>query len=722
MIRKICPVILLLTICCVLYARPLNIIIVTSTDSSEDGYSEFLREIYMDNANVEIDDNRYQEPLNETEKQQLSNADLIIVSSDNTGGDYNEDSAFWASLGVPILSHNISVCRSNNHDNWDWIGSGKVIFPILEFYVTDPNDAIFEGIDVSSGSITLFDSPFDFDVPDEFYTGNGTLVATNPYGLAVIVRFYGDEGSYYDGSLYDPNNTPRIYFALPEVPATFFANATEPAKQLLRNAITSLLDECWLAGDINCDRIVDMNDLLELSGQWLEEPVLPTEPLSADIVPDGNVNLFDFGLLAGFWLEGFDTVAPLPDPAEWTDVPMVHDGGSITMKAKNTDDNLHGVQYNFECMENPLYSSGWQYEREYVPADLPLGTSLSFQAKARDTSSRLNETQPSSTESVRTDGLFYRASDASAAVALDGERFILADDEINSLQVYYWDRPGSDPNIGTDVSSALTLDIWHPEADIEGATWFNGRVFWIASHGRSRFGDYWASRYNFFATTIGPDGSATVDGVYSDLIDDLIQYDRVWNLGLEDAIGTAGDHIDTNSIPNLAPKIDGLNIEGLCATADGTKMLIGFRNPRPQVGNDNMALVIPLSNPEEVVLSGATPILEEPILIDLNGLGIRSIEYSNSLGEYLIVAGSHKSGEDEPVQYLYNYDFAVQDKDELGIFSDITPEAIFQFPDANDISLLSDDGTRLIDTPGGPMINKYLPISQRRYRTRTIRP
>ncbi|MHC5116880.1 MAG: DUF3616 domain-containing protein, partial [Planctomycetota bacterium] len=65
-----------------------------------------------------------------------------------------------------------------------------------------------------------------------------------------------------------------------------------------------------------------------------------------------------------------------------------------------------------------------------------------------------------------------------------------------------------------------------------------------------------------------------------------------------------------------------------------------------------MALVIPLANPEAVVLSGAVPIPEVPILIDLNGLGIRSIEYSPSIGEYLIIAGSHQGGDDEPVQYL----------------------------------------------------------------------
>ena len=47
---------------------------------------------------------------------------------------------------------------------------------------------------------------------------------------------------------------------------------------------------------------------------------------------------------------------------------------------------------------------------------------------------------------------------------------------------------------------------------------------------------------------------------------------------------------------------------------------------------------------------------------------------------------------------------------------------MFQFSGSGDIHLLSDDGTRLIDTPAGPVINKELPRSQRTYRTRTLMP
>ncbi|MHC4989255.1 MAG: DUF3616 domain-containing protein [Planctomycetota bacterium] len=314
---------------------------------------------------------------------------------------------------------------------------------------------------------------------------------------------------------------------------------------------------------------------------------------------------------------------------------------------------------------------------------------------------------------------FFRGSaDASAAVALDSERFIMADDEDNILRVYHWNQPGSDPNCQTDISAAIGFDPKHPEADIEGATRLNDRIFWITSHGRSKSGAFRPSRCRFFATRITPDGSAAVEGVYRNLIDDLIAYDKQYKLGLQAAIGTVGDRVNPQKESQLAPKKEGLNIEGLCTTADGSQMYIGFRNPSP----NNMALIITLANPEAVVLKGATPVLKAPVLIDLDGQGIRSIEYAPNLKKYLIIAGSQKSTDDAPAFHLYTYEPENQKTHKLATFSDITPEAIFQFPNASEINLLSDDGTRLIDTPTGPAINKELPRQQRAYRTRTIKP
>ena len=131
---------------------------------------------------------------------------------------------------------------------------------------------------------------------------------------------------------------------------------------------------------------------------------------------------------------------------------------------------------------------------------------------------------------------------------------------------------------------------------------------------------YWRSRYQFFATTVTLDGeelNVTVDGNYTNLIDDLIAYDSIYNLGLADAIGVSDGHIDTSVIPDLAPKEDGMNIEGLCTAADGSSLLIGFRNPRPKSEGEQMGLIIRLINPEAVVLDGEVPNFARPLALDL---------------------------------------------------------------------------------------------------------
>ena len=208
----------------------------------------------------------------------------------------------------------------------------------------------------------------------------------------------------------------------------------------------------------------------------------------------------------------------------------------------------------------------------------------------------------------------------------------------------------------------------------------------------------------------------------------MIAYDSVYDLGLVDAIGVVDGHIDPCTISELAPKEKGLNIEGLSTTADGNAMLIGFRNPRPKIGGDHMALIIKLNNPEEVVLSGATADFDPPILLDPNdGFGIRSIEYSPTVGRYLLIAGSHKAGTEPPIeehgtQILYMCDMDSGVLTELRRFRPITPEALFQFPDSNDIHLLSDDGILEIDTPEGPVWNKLLPREERTFRRQIVTP
>ncbi|HLB74456.1 MAG TPA: DUF3616 domain-containing protein [Sedimentisphaerales bacterium] len=707
-------------------AEPLTIIIVTSdSNESERGYTEFLRDIYRGTVEVRIEPGRYEEDLSSTKKLELESADLIIVSRDNLDTDYNADAEFWNDLNVPILNHNIKLARCDGHDYWDWLaGDDTSAIPLTHLTVADPNDPIFAGVDTSSGTVEIFAVAVEIDHSDQSSAGNGTVIATSD-GDVVIARWLGNETAYYEGSDYAPGG-PRVFFAMPRMTYDFFDNATDQATLMLKNAILSLLPIYRPRADLDYDRDVDFSDFALFAGYWGDSGCVEGVACAeADFTGDANIAAGDLALFAEEWLDGADATPPEPNVMTWQTEPMTLSTTSIYMAAAPASDAQYGVEYYFQCLSGEGPDSSWQYANTFEPNTLTLATQYTYRVKARDTSSRLNETQWSDSVTVWTFGMYREIADASAAAALDANLFIAAGDETNRLSIYDSNEPASRQILDFNLTDYLDIDMGHPESDIEGATWFNGRIFWITSHGRNREGKYWPSRYRFFATTVsqaGPDANITVDGYYSNLIDDLIDYDATYNLGLADAIGVIDGNINPEQIPDLAPKEHGLNIEGLCAAADGNSMFIAFRNPRPDVNDVSCALIIRLNNPEQVVLNGLPADFEPPLLLNLDGFGIRSMEYSPTLGRYLIVAGSHRGGADSPLQILYSYDMTAGILTMIDDFPIITPEAMFQFPDSNDIQVLSDDGVLMIDTPEGPVLNKTLPREQRTFRTQVVSP
>jgi hypothetical protein len=706
-------------------ADPYKIIIATGDADSERGYTEFLQEIYRGNANVQVDADRYDEDLGDKKKSELEAADLIIVSRDLSGKDYNADADFWNELAVPILNHNIKLAQNDGHDYWDWLDGDDIstaAFTQLEVAYAD--DEIFAGVDTSSGFVGIFPSGEEIDHSNQGSAGSGTVVATLN-GTVVIARWLGNETKYYDDSDYAPG-AARVFFALPEKTYEFFEEATGQAKLMLENAILSLLPIEHPAGDIDLDGGVDFYDFAAFAGCWKNAGFAQDSYCGlADLNGDAVITADDLLLFTDSWLEGVDTTVPEPNVMSWQTKPVTTSIYSIYMEASKATDTQNGVEYYFQCTSGNGPDSGWQYSNVFEPNDLAMGTTYTYQTKARDTSANLNETEWSIPVTTSTYKIFYEIADASAAVAIAPDLFIVGGDEKNRLRVYDINNPGSAAVADAKISDYLNIDPNHHETDIEAATWFNGRIFWITSHGRNRFGDSWISRYQFFATTVTLEGdelNVTVDGNYTHLIDDLIAYDSIYNLGLADAIGVVDGHIDTSEIPELAPKDEGLNIEGLSTSADGSFMLIGFRNPRPKSEGKKLGLILRLNNPEAVVLRGEAPDFSPPIGLDLDGYGIRSMEFSPTLGQYLIMAGSQKAGSEKPVQTLYKYQMATGVLTKLADFPYITPEAMFQFPASREIHLLSDDGAILIDTPDGPIENKYLPKEQRTFRAHQITP
>jgi hypothetical protein len=293
--------------------------------------------------------------------------------------------------------------------------------------------------------------------------------------------------------------------------------------------------------------------------------------------------------------------------------------------------------------------------------------------------------------------VYAGACDASAAVSLTEDLFVVGNDEDNTLQTY---RRGH-PRPISSLPLSEFLGTGPHEADIEGAAQLGSRIYWIASHSRNSKGAVQRSRHRLFATDIlagQPPVLKPAGRPYVHLLADLVKTEALKPLGLEAAA-------------RLAAEADGgLNIEGLAVTPEGG-LLIGLRNPL----HAGRALVVPLQNPGEVI-EGQRARLGSAIELDLGGRGVRSIELVG--GSYLIVAGPTA---DRGSFALYRWSGQASESPALAAdlgSSGMRPEALMAIPQSDRVQLLSDDGGILVDG----IECKKLPNDKQSFRSVTFTP
>jgi hypothetical protein len=218
----------------------------------------------------------------------------------------------------------------------------------------------------------------------------------------------------------------------------------------------------------------------------------------------------------------------------------------------------------------------------------------------------------------------YRGGcDASAAVALDNDRFVVADDEdkANSLRVYKFGQP--EPVSIIPMNSFLNVE---GEVDIEGAERVGDLIYWIGSHSRTSSDKRRVDRDRLFTTRLSyKDGTATLTPSgkpYTRLLEDIAANPNLKNLQLGPA---------TERAPESAA---GLNIEALGHF--GSSLLIGFRGPT----SNGKAIVLTLRNPQAVV---SDPRVRASIgaftLLSLGGRGVRGMATFPRSSDILVIAG-----------------------------------------------------------------------------------
>jgi hypothetical protein len=292
--------------------------------------------------------------------------------------------------------------------------------------------------------------------------------------------------------------------------------------------------------------------------------------------------------------------------------------------------------------------------------------------------------------------VFTGTCDSSAAIALSGNLFVVANDEDSVLRFYRTSQPGR-PVQTFDLKPMLFVRGKSSETDLEGAARLGQRVFFISSHGRNAEGKPAPNRHRFFAVEFNEGKehvSVQMDGQpYTSLVTDLARDPNYAGFDLAEAA-------------DLPPKAaGGLNIEALTATPAGT-LLIGFRSPIP----GGRALLAPLLNPNEVI-TGATPNFGAPYLLDLGGLGLRGMTATGQ--GYYILAGP-ANGPKASRLFFWAGGTASPKVVSNVHFSRINPEGIclLDLGGASDFLIVSDDGTRKLKGKEC----KSLPESERRFR------
>lgn len=227
------------------------------------------------------------------------------------------------------------------------------------------------------------------------------------------------------------------------------------------------------------------------------------------------------------------------------------------------------------------------------------------------------------------------SADASAAIDAGDGYMLVADDESNVIKLFK--RDSSQRRV-KDWDFQVRLQAPR-EVDIEAATRVGDTIYWTGSLGNNKEGKLRPERAFVFTTQISGSGASTeltFGHRYTGLREDLIAWDQAHGNRFGFAAGAA-----EGKIPKT---LNGFNVEGLEFAPRSTAVAyVGFRAPLVPAVPGGKALVVPVTNFDQVAGAGEKASFGEPILWDLGGLSIRDIR-KNALDQYLILAGSYDAG------------------------------------------------------------------------------
>jgi len=279
----------------------------------------------------------------------------------------------------------------------------------------------------------------------------------------------------------------------------------------------------------------------------------------------------------------------------------------------------------------------------------------------------------------RTIDFYSGICDASSAVAFGDGHFLALDNRSQRLRLYRCGKLNpvavSDP-LGPSLGLHGT-----DQADLEAAARIGNLIFITGSHSDHK-GKIAPNRHLLFAAHV----SREEDRLAVTIVGQPYRMLRA--------------DIEAHPIVRSAGK--DFNIEGLAASPDGT-LLVGLRAPTLKQdrtdgpGKAEMALVVPVLNPQDL-LEGRRAALGAVAALDLDGGGVRSLDYDSAHKRYLVLAGRT----DDDSYRIFDWSGPgtasikpVSAPDWLSVAKDLTPEALFL--DGDGLYALSDDGDVELD-------------------------
>ncbi|HEU0098197.1 MAG TPA: DUF3616 domain-containing protein [Allosphingosinicella sp.] len=267
--------------------------------------------------------------------------------------------------------------------------------------------------------------------------------------------------------------------------------------------------------------------------------------------------------------------------------------------------------------------------------------------------------------------------EASAAAALDSNRFVVASDELELLTLY---KRGAAQPLSTFA---------HPDVtDIEGAARIGDTIFWVTSHSVNKEKEDKPKRKILFATKVLPTGALAAAGTdYRNLRADIAAL-----LGVQEKIQQNGKVTGGLALD--------LNIEGLAAAPDGS-LFVGLRGPLSSGKAQVVRIVKPFGRvglPQAAPVGPAQP---KVFRLNLEGRGIRSLErVGKGSRAFLIVAGP--VGDSGPAPKLYWWDGRNQPTPGPGLgFGAMKPEALIAVS-AGRVQILGDNDDNCAEDEAAP--------------------